>query len=58
VTRSRRGRTTAELTEQLQNAYSTELRDPEISVNVVSMAARIYVDGHVRRPGEYPGAPG
>jgi protein involved in polysaccharide export with SLBB domain len=48
------GRTTAELTEHLQNAYSTELRDPEISVNVVSMAARIYVDGHVEKPGEYP----
>ena len=48
------GQTTAELTEHLQNAYSTELRDPEISVNVVSMAARIYVDGQVERPGEYP----
>jgi protein involved in polysaccharide export with SLBB domain len=48
------GLTTAELTEQLRDAYSTELRDPEISVNVVSMAARIYVDGHVQRPGEYP----
>ena len=48
------GLTTAELTEHLQNAYATELRDPEISVNVVSMAARIYVDGHVETPGEYP----
>jgi len=48
------GLTTGELTEHLQNAYSTELRDPEISVNVVSMSARIYVDGHVERPGEYP----
>ena len=48
------GLTTAELTEQLQNAYSTELRDPDISVNVVSMAARVYVDGHVGNPGEYP----
>jgi protein involved in polysaccharide export with SLBB domain len=48
------GLTTAELTEHLRNAYSTELRDPDISVNVVSMAARIYVDGHVERPGEYP----
>ncbi len=47
------GLTTAELTEHLQSAYSTELRDPEISVNVVSMAARIYVDGHVEKPGEY-----
>lgn len=48
------GLTTAELTDHLRNAYSTELRDPDISVNVVSMAARIYVDGHVARPGEYP----
>jgi len=48
------GLTTAELTEHLQNAYSTELRDPEISVNVVSMSARVYVDGHVENPGEYP----
>jgi polysaccharide biosynthesis/export protein len=51
---SAEGLTTAELTEHLRNAYSTELRDPDISVNVVSMAARIYVDGHVERPGEYP----
>jgi protein involved in polysaccharide export with SLBB domain len=48
------GLSTAELTEHLLNAYSTELRDPDISVNVVSMAARIYVDGHVERPGEFP----
>ena len=47
------GLTTAELTDQLRSAYSIELRDPEISVNVVSMAARIYVDGHVAKPGEY-----
>jgi len=47
------GLTTAELTDHLLNAYSTELRDPDISVNVVSMAARIYVDGHVEEPGEY-----
>ncbi len=47
------GLSTAELTEHLQNAYSTELRDPEISVNVVSIAARIYVDGQVEKPGEY-----
>jgi polysaccharide export outer membrane protein len=51
---SAEGLTTAELTEHLRNAYSNELRDPDISVNVVSMAARIYVDGHVERPGEYP----
>src|SRR5262245_12508370 len=48
------GLTPAELTEQLRNAYSTELRDPAIAVNVASMAARIYVGGHIQRPGEYP----
>jgi protein involved in polysaccharide export with SLBB domain len=47
------GLTPAELTEQLRNAYSTELRDPDIAVNVASMAARIYVGGHIERPGEY-----
>jgi len=47
------GLTTEEFTEHLRNAYSTELRDPEISINVVGMAARIYVDGHVAKPGEY-----
>jgi protein involved in polysaccharide export with SLBB domain len=47
------GLTPAELTEQLRNAYSTELRDPDIAVNVARMAARIYVGGHIERPGEY-----
>ncbi len=47
------GLTPGELTEQLRNAYSTELRDPDIAVNVRSMAARIYVGGHIERPGEY-----
>jgi protein involved in polysaccharide export with SLBB domain len=47
------GLTPAELTEQLRNAYSSELRDPDIAVNVRSMAARIYVGGHIERPGEY-----
>ncbi len=48
------GLTPAELTERLRNAYSIELRDPDIAVNVKSMAARIYVGGHIERPGEYP----
>jgi protein involved in polysaccharide export with SLBB domain len=48
------GLTTAELTDQLRNAYSRELRDPEITVNVRSTAARVYVGGHIERPGEYP----
>jgi protein involved in polysaccharide export with SLBB domain len=48
------GLTPAELTERLRNAYSIELRDPDIAVNVKSMAARVYVGGHIERPGEYP----
>jgi protein involved in polysaccharide export with SLBB domain len=47
------GRTPAELSQQLKSAYSTELRDPEIAVIVRGMAARIYVDGQIERPGEY-----
>jgi protein involved in polysaccharide export with SLBB domain len=47
------GRTPAELGQQLKSAYSTELRDPEIAVIVRGMAARIYVDGQIERPGEY-----
>jgi len=48
-----KGLTPAELTEQLRNAYSTELRDPELAVIVRSMAARVYVDGQIEKPGEY-----
>jgi protein involved in polysaccharide export with SLBB domain len=51
------GRTPAELKEELRAAYSTELRDPELSVFVRSIAARVYVDGHIERPGEYPWSP-
>lgn len=47
------GHTPAELGQQLKGAYSTELRDPEIAVIVRGMAARIYVDGQIERPGEY-----
>jgi len=47
------GRTPAELTQQLRTAYSEELRDPEIAVIVRGMAARVYVDGQIERPGEY-----
>ncbi|MGH7288393.1 MAG: polysaccharide biosynthesis/export family protein [Myxococcota bacterium] len=47
------GRTPSELKEDLRQAYAAELRAPEISVSVVSMAARIYVDGQVAKPGEY-----
>jgi protein involved in polysaccharide export with SLBB domain len=47
------GRTPAELGQQLKGAYATELRDPEIAVMVRGMAARVYVDGQIERPGEY-----
>jgi protein involved in polysaccharide export with SLBB domain len=48
------GRTPAELTQHLRDAYSTELRDPEIAVFVRAMAARVFVDGEIARPGGYP----
>ena len=51
------GRTPAELSKELGVAYSTELRNPEIAVIVRSMAARVYVDGHIERPGEYLWSP-
>ena len=47
------GRTPMELTAHLGNAYSSELRDPEIAVIVRSMAARVYVDGQIAKPGQY-----
>ncbi|MEN8159687.1 MAG: polysaccharide biosynthesis/export family protein [Myxococcota bacterium] len=47
------GRTPAELSAELKEVYSRELRDPEIAVIVRGMAARIYVDGHIEAPGEY-----
>ena len=48
------GRTPAELGQQLRDAYSTELRDPEVSVIVRAMAARVFVDGQIEHPGGYP----
>jgi protein involved in polysaccharide export with SLBB domain len=51
------GRTPAELSQELKTAYSAELRDPEIAVIVRGMAARVYVDGHIERPGEYVWSP-
>jgi protein involved in polysaccharide export with SLBB domain len=48
------GHTPAELASQLRDAYSTELRDPEVSVIVRAMAARVFVDGQIERPGGYP----
>jgi protein involved in polysaccharide export with SLBB domain len=48
------GMTPAELSQKLREAYSSELRDPEVSVIVRAMAARVYVDGQIERPGGYP----
>ncbi len=48
------GRTPAELGQHLRDLYSTELRDPEISVIVRAMAARVFVDGQIEEPGGYP----
>jgi protein involved in polysaccharide export with SLBB domain len=48
------GLTPAELAQRLREAYSTELRDPEVAVMVRTMAARVYVDGQIQRPGGYP----
>ena len=48
------GLTPAELAQRLREAYSKELRDPEVSVIVRTMAARVYVDGQIQRPGGYP----
>jgi protein involved in polysaccharide export with SLBB domain len=47
------GHTPAELAQELKKTYSSELRDPEIAVIVRGMAARVYVDGQIERPGEY-----
>jgi polysaccharide export outer membrane protein len=47
------GLTPSELAERLRQAYSVELRDPEVSVIVRTMAARVYVDGQIERPGGY-----
>jgi polysaccharide export outer membrane protein len=48
------GLTPVELADQLREAYAKELRDPEVSVVVRAMAARVYVDGAIARPGGYP----
>ena len=48
------GATPVELAQTLREVYSKELRDPEVSVIVRSMAARVYVDGEIVRPGQYP----
>jgi protein involved in polysaccharide export with SLBB domain len=48
------GLTPPELAQKLREAYAKELRDPEVSVVVRAMAARVFVDGAIERPGGYP----
>jgi len=48
------GSTPAELSDRLRQEYSKELRDPEVAVIVRAMAARVYVDGAIEKPGGYP----
>ena len=48
------GLTPAEFAQKLRGAYSQELRDPEVAVIVRTMAARVYVDGQIQKPGGYP----
>jgi len=50
-----RGRTPAELTAQLKETYSKELKKPEVTVIVRSFGnQRVYVDGEVSKPGMIP----
>lgn len=49
------GKTAAALTKELRELYSAEMDRPEISVIVRTFAAqRVYVDGEVAKPGEFP----
>lgn len=49
------GRTPAELSNALKEKYSTELKNPEVTVIVRTFGdQRIYVDGEVARPGLLP----
>jgi polysaccharide export outer membrane protein len=45
------GMTIQELTAKLKESYSTELKDPQISVALRATAAKIYVSGEVNRAG-------
>ncbi len=45
------GLTPMELSEQLKQAYSGQLKRPEIAVIVRSLASQVYVDGEVGKPG-------
>jgi len=49
------GLTPEQLTDQLANAYSSQLNNPEIAVIVRSFSSqRVYVDGEVAKPGMIP----
>jgi protein involved in polysaccharide export with SLBB domain len=49
------GMTPAQLDKEIAQSYSSELRDPEPSVEVKNMPARmIYVSGQVSHPGSFP----
>jgi polysaccharide export outer membrane protein len=48
------GRTLAEVTDELNQAYSRELRDPAVTVQLRNaLPIRVYVGGEVNTPGEY-----
>lgn len=48
------GRTLAEVTDDLNRAYSQELRDPAVTVQLRNaLPTRVYVGGEVNTPGEY-----
>ena len=53
------GMTPEQLAQELDKAYSSELRDPGASVHVKSMPSReVFVAGRVARPGSFPLEPG
>jgi polysaccharide export outer membrane protein len=53
------GMTPMQLAQEIDTAYSSELRSPDAVVNVKNMPARqVYVEGQVTRPGGFPLQPG
>ena len=49
------GLTPPELSQEIDKAYSTELRAPDVVVDVKNMPARqVYVEGQVNHPGAFP----
>lgn len=47
------GRSPNELSILLRQKYGKELKNPEITVIVRSFGSRVYVDGEVKKPGEF-----